>query len=344
MSPLPRRTLPWLAALLLAALAAPPAPAQAPARRYLFCFWNVENLFDDKPNPKLEKTDREYDDYFAKDSAALKAKLGRIAEVLLGMNGGRGPDILALAEVESARAAELVRAALNAKLKKEAHYRTVVYRDPKGGRSIATALVTRLPVRADRTVLLGRAQRILKTVVEVDKRPLVVVAAHWTSRVSDAAGRGRVGYADIIYNDFRAAFQANAEVDYLVCGDFNDTPSDRSVAEHLHATGDLKKVLAIGKGGKPLFYNPFADFARDRKGTHAHRDTLYVFDQICLSPGLLDGAGWSYVNRSAAIVEKLQFRGRPDRFGGPRDKRPFKNRGASDHYPVTIELRIHAGK
>ena len=33
--------------------------------------------------------------------------------------------------------------------------------------------------------------------------------------------------------------------------------------------------------------------------------------------GLLDGKGWQYRNRSAAIVPEIAFRGRPDRFDGP---------------------------
>ena len=56
--------------------------------------------------------------------------------------------------------------------------------------------------------------------------------------------------------------------------------------------------------------------------------------------GLLDGEGWQYVNKSATIVPKFEFRGRPDRFGGPEDRRPWKNRGASDHYPVTVTFRV----
>ncbi|MFO0930345.1 MAG: endonuclease/exonuclease/phosphatase family protein [Gemmataceae bacterium] len=322
------------------------APAQPPrARTYLFCFWNVENLFDDRVNPKLEKVDREFDDYFAKNREALEKKLDRLTEVLLGpeVNGGNGPDILALAEVESLRAVELVRDALNRRLRDKAlHYRTAVYRDPQGGRSIATAVLSRVPVDEKRTRLLGRYQRILRVHLLAGRSELVVIASHWTSRVSDKAGRGRSGYARQIHDDFVNAYRSNPAVDYLVCGDFNDTPADPAVVNDLAATGDLKRVLGLTRQDRPLFYNPFAELAQKGKGTHAFGDRPFVFDQVCLSPGLLDGEGWSYVNRSAAIIEKFTFRGRPDRFGGPADRRPWRNRGASDHYPVTIQLRAPA--
>src|SRR3954470_21821026 len=109
-----------LSTSLLAGFLVLAAPAQTPkAKTYLFCFWNVENLFDDKVNPKLEKADREFDDWFAKDKEALSMKLDRMADVLLAeeMHDGKGPDIIAFAEVESARAVELVRDALNRRLK-----------------------------------------------------------------------------------------------------------------------------------------------------------------------------------------------------------------------------------
>ena len=58
-------------------------------------------------------------------------------------------------------------------------------------------------------------------------------------------------------------------------------------------------------------------------------------------PGLLDGKGWQYRNRSAAIVPEIAFRGQPDRFGGPDDRRKVKHSGASDHFPVVIELIVN---
>jgi endonuclease/exonuclease/phosphatase family metal-dependent hydrolase len=328
---------------LIASLVTIATPAQTPkSRSFLFCFWNVENLFDDKPNPKLEKVDREFDTWYAKDPQALTMKLERIADVLLSkeINGGKGPDILALAEVESLRAVELVRDALHKRLKdKSLHYKTVVFKDPQGGRSIATALLSRVPVTGT-PKLLGRAQRILVVKLMEGKHELTVVASHWSSRVSDKTGRGRSSYAQLIHNDFKTAFRKDVAVDYLVCGDFNDTPSDDSVRRDLGAIGDLKKVLSVTRDDPPLFFNPLASFEKNNKGTHYFAGRAYVFDHICLSPGLLDGEGWAYVNNSATIIEKLTFRGRPDRFGGPDDKRPWRNRGASDHYPVTIQLRV----
>src|SRR4051794_535476 len=90
-----------------------PTPAQ-PAEGYLFCFWNVENLFDDKHNPEEHnRADKHYDEEFAKNPGLVDEKVGKLSKVLLSMNGGRGPDILAVAEIESERAADLLRQRLN---------------------------------------------------------------------------------------------------------------------------------------------------------------------------------------------------------------------------------------
>ena len=112
----------------------------------------------------------------------------------------------------------------------------------------------------------------------------------------------------------------------------------KAAAAAAKKAADLKK--AVTGAYAPLFYNPFGELAKAGKGTHYFAGRGYVFDQVVLSPGLLDGEGWSYVNRSAAIVEQLKFRDRPDRFGGPNDKRPWRNRGASYHFPVTVQLRV----
>src|SRR5262249_34278446 len=82
---------------------------------YLFCFWNVENLFDDHDDRRTG-ADAEFDAWFARDPAALQLKLDRLSEAIVRLNDGKGPDILAVVEVENERAADLLRQALNRRL------------------------------------------------------------------------------------------------------------------------------------------------------------------------------------------------------------------------------------
>jgi endonuclease/exonuclease/phosphatase family metal-dependent hydrolase len=353
-----RRLLLLCAVLLLVAYAAfywyrnrTPAPAAPPPDAplaadgapgdYLFCFWNAENFFDDQVNGWKNRPDEEYDTWFAKDGRAFHLKLANLTEVLASLNDGKGPDILALAEVETERAAELLAESLNKAVgTKAAPYRNVLWENPHGGRNIATAILTRLPVDKGRTRLIGRRLRILEGHVVVNGHDLVVIASHWTSRLREEGVGGRDRYADAIYGRFRGMYRNNPDVDLIVCGDFNDNPDDNSVVKHLRATGDLGLVR---KGGdEPYLYNLFAKrwaSNNNEAGTHFHRGNWYIFDQLVISPGMLNKQGWYWdENDPARIVKQIaDAKGRPLPFGNERDKR---RRGASDHFPVTVRLHV----
>ena len=313
----------------------------ATAGSYLFCFWNLENLFDDVDDKRKSKGDPEYDHFFGHDPDALKYKLAHLADVLIPLNDGRGPDLLGVCEVESERAARLLADTLNKRLGKEAY--AVVFKQSGSGRHISPALLTKLPVVGDRTDVWGNRQRILKTVVRVNGHDLMVVVSHWTSRLTDKEGKGRKHYADAIYGQYKAAFLAarreGKDLDFLLCGDFNDNPDDVSVAEHLHATGDLARVKAKDE---PLLFDLMAKpYADGRSSIDGPRKKNFIFDHLCVSPGMFDDVGWSCDPGSATIVTSFaNNKGMPNRFGGPNDKRPFSARGASDHFPVSVKLLV----
>jgi endonuclease/exonuclease/phosphatase family metal-dependent hydrolase len=309
------------------------------SQSYLFCFWNVENLFDDREDNRAG-ADKVYDEWFATDPVARQLKFDNVAKALITLNHGNGPDILAIAEVESVRAAELLRQALNARLPDKAlHYEHLLIKEVAGGRHIAPAILTRLRVRGDKTRLHGRSQRILEGHIEANGHDLVVIASHWTSRVSDKEGRGRARYADAIYGVFKGMYRSNPRVDFLVCGDFNDTPDAVSVTAHLHATGDAEAVRSSTRDD-PLLLNLMANKDPSQYGTHFYHK-WFIFDQIAVSPGLLDNEGWSCDRDSIHTVNTLYRPGdkqkRPWHFGGPHDK---FTRGYSDHFPVTLRLTV----
>jgi endonuclease/exonuclease/phosphatase family metal-dependent hydrolase len=207
------------------------------------------------------------------------------------------------------------------------------------GRHIAPAILTRLPVIRDKTRQHGRGQRIVEGHILVNGHELVVLAAHWTSRLRPGSEEGRAKYADSLYGAYRAMHTSNAAVDVLICGDFNDTPQDQSVTRHLKATGDL--AAAQQNPSPPILYNLMADKdASGGFGTH-YQSSWSIFDQVVVSPGMLDKAGWSCTPASVQTVNTLTKPGdrlsRPWRFGGEKDQGP---RGYSDHFPVTVRLHV----
>jgi endonuclease/exonuclease/phosphatase family metal-dependent hydrolase len=339
-------------AMLLAVAVGCHARAPQPASGdYLFCFWNAENFFDNKLNGWHNESDKEFDRWFADNPAVFAQKVQNLTEVLAALNEGKGPDILALAEVETeSTAAEALKDSLNRAIKPDAApYRHILMKNPHGGRNIATAILTRLPVVADRTRLIGQRHRILEGHIEVNGRELVVLATHWTSRVSDKAGEGRDKYADQIYGRFRAMHKANPDVSLLICGDFNDNPDDVSVTMHLHATGDLERVKA--NNDPPLLYDLFAQQWAEKKGTgfgtHFYRGKAFLFDHLVVSPGMVNGRGaWQCLVETAEIVKhrfvvlRGRNKGHPLAFGTEKEKVPLAERGVSDHLPVTVRLRL----
>jgi endonuclease/exonuclease/phosphatase family metal-dependent hydrolase len=315
-----------------------PAVESAP-QPYLFCFWNVENLFDDRLDGRENRADKEFDTWFATDAEALRLKLDHLSEALIRLNDGKGPDILAVVEVEIRRAAELLQEALNKRLPDQTlHYTHVLMKELAAGRHIAPAILTRLPVAAEHTRLHGSRLRILEGHIQVNGHDLVVIASHWTSRNSDGHGEHRDKYGNQIHGLFRAMYTSNPKVDLLVAGDFNDPPDAPSVTEHLRASGDFQAVLR--PRSDPLLLDLFAD--KDPSsgfGTHFYAGRWEIFDQVAVSPGLLDTEGWSCQPESARTVNTLVRPGdrkhRPWRFGSEHDKHP---RGYSDHFPVTVRL------
>jgi endonuclease/exonuclease/phosphatase family metal-dependent hydrolase len=331
-----------------------PEATETTEEDYLFCFWNTENFFDNKVNGWKKPVDEQFDTWFAQDEKAFNQKVKNLTTVLAALNDGKGPDILALAEVEAnSRAADALVESLNKAIKSDATpYANILIKNPNGGREIVTAIITRLPVVPAKTQLLGKRLRILEGHVKVADQDLTILVTHWTSRVSDKTGEGRAKYADQIYGRFCALHRANPNVSLLVCGDFNDNPDDRSVTRHLHAIGDLAKVKE--DDDPPLLYNVFANRWAEHKdnkdkivGTHYFHGKAFIFDQIVVSPGMVnDKGGWQYQVGSAKIVEhrfviqRGKNKGLPLPFGKETDKTPLGKRGVSDHLPVAVRLKV----
>jgi endonuclease/exonuclease/phosphatase family metal-dependent hydrolase len=309
---------------------------------FVYCHWNVENFFDDKNDGRTGPGDKEYDPLFAEHPDLLKLKLSKLTEAILKMNAGKGPDILSIVEVESLRAAELLQKALNDKLRDpKLHYEHILMKEVAGGRHIAPAIITRLPVVKDRTRLLGNRQRILEGRVVVNGHELIIIASHWTSRLQESGKKGRADYADKIYGACNAIFRSNPAADFLISGDFNDDPDDESVTKHLHATGDLQ--IARSNDGLHLF-NLFAGKDPKLFGTHYYKQ-WHIFDQILVSPGMLDKKGWSCEPQSVEVFNELHKAKdklkRPWRFGSEHEK---GERGYSDHFPVLVRLHLDSAE
>jgi len=326
---------------------------QPPKEGYLFCMWNAENFFDNKDNHRKTVPDKEYDSWFGNNPQDFKLKLDHIVEVLLKMNFENGPDILALAEIEEdSDVPRLLMESLNSKLPETSEkYKYFAFKNPHGGRCIATCVISKLPIDSNRVTLLGKRIRILQVPIKVNNKELIVFATHWTSKLTDKDGTGRSKYADQIYGAYNSMARSNPEIDVLVCGDFNATPEEDCVKKHLRTTATEKETLAkkmeVLASSDPLrwlnypLFNPFSDWQEKKIGSIYYHSKFELYDQIVVSPGMLDKKGWSCDPSSAEVYRHsppADIKGHPFRFGSEKDTKHA--RGYSDHLPVTIRLKL----
>jgi endonuclease/exonuclease/phosphatase family metal-dependent hydrolase len=325
------------------------AELQDGTRELFFAFWNVENFFDDKnDDEKRRSVDKQYDTPFADNAQLRQLKLDRLTETIMKMNGGKGPDILAVCEVESVRALELLQGALNRNVQDpKQRYVSYAMKNLDAGRHIAPGVISRLPLSQISTRLHGSRLRILETRLIVNGHPLVIVASHWTSKLSQGNGgngeEGREKYARTIYGVYKNLADKNPDADFLLCGDFNDTPESEEVTLDLNAIGDIRKVKS--GDGVPKLLDLFAGKPADRFGTIWYSGKPYIYDHIVVSRGMLDALGWSCDPASAAtitdgLIRKGATRREPWRFGDPDRELRDSERGFSDHFPVTAKLRV----
>lgn len=314
-----------------------------------FCFWNVENLFDDK-NDKRNSTDEPYDNPFAENRSLRDMKLDRLTTTILKLNGGKGPDVLACVEVESVRALEMLQGALNAKIRDpKLKYTSYAMRNLDAGRHIAPGVISRFPLSQQRTRMLGGRSplRILETHLFINNHDLCIVASHWTSKLKQADGSsgesGRLKYATTIYDYYKSLADKNPDTDFLLCGDFNDTPDARELTHDLGAIGDIRKVKAGGE--YPPLLNLMYGKETNQFGTIFYNGKPYIYDHICISRGLLDENGWSCDRESIrthsdGLIRTGATRREPWRFGDPERALKDSERGFSDHFPITVTLKV----
>jgi endonuclease/exonuclease/phosphatase family metal-dependent hydrolase len=327
-----------------------------PPGTYLFCFWNVENLYDDHDDPKIHD---EMEDWFGQNPDKFRLKIDRLADVLTQMNGGIGPDVFACCEVENDRCLNALKDALNARINKqgkaEHYYQHVLFVGDNSGRDFAPGILTRLPITADRTHKFAKHPngRNIEGHIVVNGHELIVLAAHWTSRVDrgknetgePANAHRRMSYAKDCYGRVNTILTANAEADIILCGDFNDTFGDPSIRDGLHAVANAHECR---DAPEPRPLNLLAGWKpnNDPPGSIYYK-AWSVFDHICVTRGLLDNKGWSCDSSSASIFATKEMRktgkrshGEPFRFGDGKSA----EHGYADHFPVTVRISVTGGE
>ncbi len=341
-----KRQLLLLAALLIVNLA---ASAQKKFQVYAVGFYNQENLFDTCHD--AGKNDYEYLPEKGWNGLKYSHKLKNMARALADMGTdvlpGVGCSMIGLAEVENQHVLDDLTAqpALKERGMKYVHV------EGPDKRGIDCALLY------NPSLFQVKDVRLVPYVQELEKDSayktrgfltvrgnlagddVAVIVCHWPSRFSGSFYRESGARQTKAVKD--SLLRLNPQMKVMVMGDMNDDPTNASMHKVLQAKANIEEV------GDDDMYNPWYNIlAKEGKGTLFYNGSWNLFDQIVLSPGMLnrDAKKKDYSSlkfwknqifrRDYLIQQEGQYKGAPLRTqAGGRWLD-----GYSDHLPVVVYL------
>ena len=313
--------------------------------------FNVENLFDnlDDPGkddkaylPILTKQDQAHIDacngieverwrdsclYLDWNDATIEHKLGVIAATIKQVDNGRGPDIIALQEIENRAIVERLR---NEHLA-DSDYLPAILIEGNDNRGIDVAFLSRLPLVGEPTLHAlqfpefpereGDTRGVLEATFELpDGSLLTGYSVHFPAPFHPTEMRV-AAYEHL--NTIRATVPAAHNV--FAAGDFNTT------------SGEDEREGMLERFVRP-FWIVAHDSCDDCPGTHFYaRDGVWSFlDMILVSPARSENTTWRIRADSVRIANGFDEQTRAD--GTPKRFDAAELAGVSDHWPVVVIL------
>jgi endonuclease/exonuclease/phosphatase family metal-dependent hydrolase len=326
---------------------------------HCIAFWNVENLLDVEDAPLERRPDKvrralmvgsAHSEVKGWTQAVLDRKLARLGSVVTRMNGGHGPDILGVCEVENRHVLDQLAATLAGTGRRYA----VVHADTQDQRGIDVAFLYDPemfevnPAEVFSHFVVKRtATRDILQVNFRDRRGklLVCIANHWPSRLGgrfESEPFRIIAAETLAYFHERIAEVHGKDVAVLAMGDFNDEPWDRALAEHARSERSRAKVT---RATSPALLNLMWPVGGALQGTHFHENRPSVLDQFLVSKGLMTGkSGFTVQFEATAVVAfpEMVTGGQypqPRRHGRPSERSTYDEAGFSDHFPIVTAVR-----
>lgn len=314
--------------------------------------FNVENVFDNIDDPdKIDETylaidEKQTDAHIAEcneipverwrnsclnldwNDAVIDHKLAVVAATIQQVNDGRGPDIVALQEVENVEILERLRSEYLA----GSDYLPPVLLEGTDARGIDVAFLTRVPL-AEPAVLhplnlppefadrAGDTRGMLEATFRMpDGSLLTGFSVHFPAPFHPTAMR-EIAYAQL--DDLLAQLPADRPV--FAAGDFNTTSTEDAREKMLDRFVRPDWVVSN-------------DLCSDCPGTSYYsRDEAWSFlDMILYSPGRGENTTWKMRADSVRIANQIPAQVTAD--GTPRRYDSASLGGVSDHWPVTLTL------
>jgi endonuclease/exonuclease/phosphatase family metal-dependent hydrolase len=312
---------------------------------YYIAWWNLENLFDvenssQRPDWLQKELKKELKGW---NQGVLDRKIQQLSGIISQMNGGNGPDLLGVCEVENNPVLEQVVDSLDPL----GRAYEIAHHDCKDLRGIDVAFIYdsdsfKSKEQFCHIVLKRTATRDLFQVnftLKESDRDLVVVGNHWPSRDN------RVYYTEpyriiaaetLSYWNKRIQEIKGKDTPTLVMGDFNDEPSSRSLTQYALSTNCKSRVETCRN---PRMYNLMWPLMGKGMGTHYYNNFPGMLDQFLISRGFVQADSPLHVVFDSVKIERfpeMMTGEAPRRFGRPSKK--YDPDGFSDHYPISMKM------
>lgn len=300
--------------------------------------WNLENLFDTEDDPKTQG-DEDYTPQSPKKwtPERLEIKLNNLASVIGKMNGGKGPDVLGVCEVENRKVVEM----LVAKLQPLGRKYEIIHQDSPSERGIDCAIifdsgVFQLADSKFHHVPAENTRDIVEAKFHRKNSDLYVFMDHWPSRYHEESFRMKAG--DVARKRIDEILATDPKADIILLGDFNDDITNESIRDHLRTAASAEN-LPTG-----TMFDTLDHLRTEGKGTLVYKNKWDLLDHIIISPGLLDPAGFEWKKDSSQAVDfpelfyQPKYEGIIKRPSSSYTKDEFHKNGYSDHLPVNCVL------
>ncbi|MHA2425225.1 MAG: endonuclease/exonuclease/phosphatase family protein [Candidatus Thorarchaeota archaeon] len=341
---------------------------------YFVAWWNVENLYSvmkwEDRFRKVRSVGTLKNNLKDWTEDVLDKKLEQLKKVIEAMNGGRGPDILGVGEVENKKVLDQLVDKLDPSHRKY----QVVHHDSPDPRGIDVAFIYKkrrldpFPKDPDadpaessdwrhwftHEVVKRSPTRDIFQVNFCPKnnrsRPFILIGNHWSSRLSGTyetepyrilAAETLAYFGERIQEEY-AQFHDNKQVPILAMGDFNDQPGDRSLTQYARSSYNRMQVK---KATSIRFYNLMWPLMSTDQMSYWHsKSGPLFFDQFMVSKGFLHEDSNITVMEGSVKIEGTKIMNdkksksyvKPYRFGW----KPETPLGFSDHFPISLKIKV----
>ena len=311
--------------------------------------WNVENLFDTRHDSL--KNDREFmpDALRHWHYGRYKKKLDDVARVITAVGGWTPPALVGLCEVEND---SVLHDLTRYSSLKEQGYRYVMTNSPDE-RGIDVALLyqrDRFKLLAHRSIPVGtfsKQSRPTRDILHASGLLLTgdtldVLVCHLPSRSGGARESEpyRLFVAGKLRTQVDSLIAARQHPQLIIMGDFNDYPTNPSIARVLEAVAPPASPIP-----HKLYHLLARKALRRDFGSYKYQGEWGLLDHLIVSGTLLDASTNFFTDESKADVYRLPFLlTKDEKYGGLQPFRTYYGMkyqgGYSDHLPIYTDFTL----